>query len=64
MSKPVTSFDPTNLLLGLAWLGELDRQQIQRLWFPEKSMSTVEKALAALRRPGSAQTDLNSKVTQ
>jgi hypothetical protein len=50
MSKPVTSFDPTNLLLGLAWLGELDRQQIRRLWFPEKSLSTVEKALAGLRR--------------
>lgn len=50
MSKPVTSFDPTNLLLGLAWLGELDRQQIRRLWFADKSDSTVEKALSALRR--------------
>lgn len=50
MSKPASPFDSTNLLLGLAWLGELDRLQIRRLWFPEKSESTVEKALAGLRR--------------
>jgi hypothetical protein len=36
----------------LAWLGELDRQQIQRLWFVGKSESTVEKTLARLHRDG------------
>ncbi len=42
--------DLTNLLLGLAWLGELDRRQIQRLWFVDKSVSTVEKTLARLHK--------------
>jgi hypothetical protein len=40
------SFDLLSLLLGLAWLGELDREQIARLWFGERSTSTVEKATA------------------
>jgi hypothetical protein len=47
-----TGFDLTNLLLGLAWLGELDRRQIRRLWFVGKSESTVEKTLARLNRDG------------
>jgi len=42
--------DLFNLLLGLAWLGELDRHQIKRLWFVDKSMSTVEKTLAKLHK--------------
>lgn len=46
------SFDLPNFLLGLAWLGELDREQIQRLWFPDRSVSTVEKRLAELRKAG------------
>jgi hypothetical protein len=29
--------DLTNFLLGLAWLGELDRRQIKRLWFVDKN---------------------------
>lgn len=44
--------DLTNLLLGLAWLGELDRRQIKRLWFVDKSESTVEKTLARLHKDG------------
>lgn len=50
MSRP--AFDLTNLLLGLAWLGELDRLQIQRLWFPERSESTVEKTLGQCAKDG------------
>jgi len=46
------TFDLLNLLLGLAWLGELDRDQIARLWFPERSTSTVEKTLADLGKQG------------
>lgn len=42
--------DIQNLLLGLAWLGELNRQQIARLWFLDKSVSTVEKTLTQLRK--------------
>lgn len=30
--SPSPGFDLTNILLGLAWLGELDRRQIKRLW--------------------------------
>ncbi len=47
-----TAFDLHNFLLGLAWLGELDREQIRRLWFLDRSESTVEKRLAELRRDG------------
>jgi hypothetical protein len=46
------TFDLLNLLLGLAWLGELDREQIARLWFCERSLSTVEKTLAELCKQG------------
>jgi DNA-binding PadR family transcriptional regulator len=46
------SLDPTNLLLGLAWLGELDRRQIERLWFVDRSQSTVEKTLSRLHDEG------------
>ena len=53
MSPLVKSFDLPNLLLGLAWVGELDRRQIQRLWlFVGKSESTVEKTLARLYKEG------------
>lgn len=52
MPSTVTSVDVSNLLLGLAWLGELDRLQIQRLWFAGKSVSTVEKTLARLHKEG------------
>ncbi len=52
MAPAVTSADVTSFLLGLAWLGELDRRQIQRLWFVDKSESTVEKALARLHKEG------------
>lgn len=52
MSPSVKSVDLPNLLLGLAWLGELDRRQIQRLWFVGKSESTVEKTLASLYKQG------------
>ena len=52
MAPTVTSVDVTNLLLGMAWLGELDRRQIQRLWFVDKSESTAEKALARLHKDG------------
>jgi hypothetical protein len=52
MLSTTSSFDLTNLLLGLAWLGELDREQIERLWFADKSVSTVEKTLAQLRKKG------------
>jgi hypothetical protein len=51
-TMPTTSVDVSNLLLGLAWLGELDRRQIQRLWFGGKSESTVEKTLARLAKDG------------
>lgn len=50
MAKLPDTFDLINFLLGLAWLIELDRQQIQRLWFVGKSGSTVEKILAQLRK--------------
>ena len=53
MSPSVKSVDLSNLLLGLAWLGELDKRQIQRLWFVGKSESTVEKTLARLHKGGS-----------
>lgn len=46
------SLDPSNLLLGLAWLGELDRRQIERLWFVDRSQSTVEKTLSRLHDEG------------
>jgi hypothetical protein len=46
------TFDLLNLLLGLAWLGELDREQIARLWFAHRSVSTVEKTLAELCKQG------------
>jgi Bacterial SH3 domain/Replication-relaxation len=46
------TFDLLNLLLGLAWLGELDREQIARLWFHVRSVSTVEKTLAELCKQG------------
>jgi len=52
MPVAVSSVDVPNLLLGLAWLGELDRLQIQRLWFVGKSVSTVEKTLARLHNAG------------
>lgn len=52
MAPSVKSLDLPNLLLGLAWLGELDRRQIQRLWFAGKSESTVEKTLARLYKEG------------
>jgi hypothetical protein len=52
MSPSVRSVDLPNLLLGLAWLGVLDRRQIQRLWFVDKSESTVEKTLARLSKEG------------
>ena len=49
----MTSTDTlTNMLLGLAWLGEVDRRQIQRLWFVDKSESTVEKTLTRLAKDG------------
>jgi hypothetical protein len=50
MSTPAGAFDLTNLLCGLAWLGELNREQIQRLWFHDRSVSTVEKTLGKLRK--------------
>ncbi|HSH79920.1 MAG TPA: replication-relaxation family protein [Herpetosiphonaceae bacterium] len=40
----------TNLLLSLAWLGELDKTQVQRLCLSNRSISTVEKTLTALRK--------------
>ena len=52
MAPAVPGVDLSNLLLGLAWLGELDRLQIQRLWFVGKSVSTVEKTLARLHKEG------------
>ncbi|HSH77294.1 MAG TPA: replication-relaxation family protein [Herpetosiphonaceae bacterium] len=42
----------TNLLLSLAWLGELDKTQLQRLCLSNRSISTVEKTLTALRKDG------------
>jgi hypothetical protein len=52
MAPSLKSADLPNLLLGLAWLGELDRRQIQRLWFVGKSESMVEKTLARLCKEG------------
>ena len=50
MPSNQSAFDLTNFLLGLAWLGELDRRQIAQLWFNDKSESTVQKTLTELRK--------------
>ena len=50
MAPNTHTLDLTNLLCGLAWLGELNREQIQRLWFPHLGISTVEKTLSRLRK--------------
>lgn len=42
----------TSLLLSLAWLGELDKSQVHRLCLSNRSLSTVEKTLSALRKDG------------
>jgi hypothetical protein len=49
MKSSTLATEHTNMLLGLAWLGELDRRLILRLWFADRSESTVEKTLAKLR---------------
>jgi hypothetical protein len=36
MKSSTLATEHTNMLLGLAWLGELDRRQIQRLWFADR----------------------------
>lgn len=46
------SVDVENLLLGLAWMGEASTPQIQRLWMPRYSYSTVGKYLKQLHRDG------------
>lgn len=47
------SGDLTNLLLGLAWFGELASDQIRRLWAPhDRSDCGVRDALQELRREG------------
>jgi hypothetical protein len=41
-----------NLLNGLAWMGELSKEQIHRIWFPDYSHWTVERALRMLSKEG------------
>jgi hypothetical protein len=41
-----------NLLNGLAWMGELSKQQIHRIWFPDYSGRTVQRALTLLKNEG------------
>jgi hypothetical protein len=50
MASSADALDLTNLLCGLAWLGELNREQIQHLWFPHLGISTIEKTLSRLRK--------------
>src|SRR5215210_4503288 len=42
----------TNILLSLAWLGELTKTQVHRLCLSSKSIYTVENTLRALRADG------------
>lgn len=44
-----------NLLNGLAWMGELSKEQIHRIWFPDYSVYTVRNALQQLQREGLVQ---------
>jgi hypothetical protein len=46
------SVDTHNLLLGLAWLGELTTDQIRRLWMPDYHARSVRRHLRALRTEG------------
>ena len=47
--------DLTNLLLGLAWYGELSSDHIRRLWAPtDRTDCGVRRALSELRREGYA----------
>ena len=41
-----------NLLLSIAWIGELDKSQVHALHFPDKSLKTVETTLTALAKDG------------
>jgi hypothetical protein len=41
-----------NLLNGLAWMGELSKEQIHRIWFPDYSVYTVRNALQQLQCEG------------
>ena len=48
-SKPELT---TNLVLSLAWLGELDKHQVHRLCLSNRCIQTVENTLRALRADG------------
>jgi hypothetical protein len=44
--------DVVNLLLGLAWLGEVNTNQVRRLWLPQHSSDSVQRLLNELRAEG------------
>ncbi|HSH78646.1 MAG TPA: replication-relaxation family protein [Herpetosiphonaceae bacterium] len=52
MSKTSKANLTTNILLSLAWLGELDKRQVHRLCLSNRSIYTVENTLRALRADG------------
>ncbi len=52
MSKTSKADLTANILLSLAWLGELDKRQVHRLCLSNRSIYTVENTLRALRADG------------
>lgn len=44
--------DATNLLLGLAYLGEASTEQVRRLWLPEDGLRYAQQVLGELRQEG------------
>ena len=52
MPTSSTADRTTNILLSLAWMGELDKTQIHRLCLSNRSIQTVENTLRALRADG------------
>lgn len=44
-----TILDLENLLIGLAWMGEITTEQVRRLWLPDRSERTLRRILHQLR---------------
>jgi hypothetical protein len=49
---PGSYVDVTNLLLGLAYLGEASTEQVRRLWLPDDSPRYTQQVMGELRREG------------
>src|SRR5262249_35010024 len=44
--------DVVNVLLGLAWLGEVTTDQVRRLWLPTHSTRSAQRLLKELKAEG------------